>query len=168
MYRPNFCVDCGARIARARWRWWTTRRFCANCEKRFSRAGALTLPLLLFVALFGGGFLAGRAGRPPAPPLIVERGELPALTEPQTEAAPRDASTQTASLATPAVGEQHSSAQGTEREPPTDPREIVSLCGARTQRGTPCSRRVRGTGRCWQHRGMPAMLPAERLVIPPE
>jgi hypothetical protein len=24
---------------------------------------------------------------------------------------------------------------------------------------------VRGTGRCWQHRGMPAMLPPSKLVI---
>jgi hypothetical protein len=56
-------------------------------------------------------------------------------------------------------------ADGTEAERPTDPDEIVSICGARTQRGTPCSRRVRGTGRCWQHRGRGAMLPAAKLIV---
>ncbi|HEY9281988.1 MAG TPA: hypothetical protein VIP46_00905, partial [Pyrinomonadaceae bacterium] len=54
---------------------------------------------------------------------------------------------------------------GTALERPTDPSEVVSVCGARTKKGTPCSRRVRGTGRCWQHRGKPAMLPASKLIV---
>ena len=162
MYRPNFCADCGTRIVRARWRWWTSRRFCADCERRLRRRGAWSWPLLLAGALLMSGFLAGRAGRAPAPPLIVERGELPVLTAPQANGAARDSAT---GIDVPAAS---AAAQGAEREPPTDPQEIVSICGARTRRGTPCSRRVRGTGRCWQHRGMPAILPAERLIIPPE
>jgi hypothetical protein len=43
--------------------------------------------------------------------------------------------------------------------------EQVYICGARTRRGTPCSRRVHGPVRCWQHKGMPAMLPPEKLVV---
>ncbi len=43
--------------------------------------------------------------------------------------------------------------------------EAVYICGARTQKGTPCSRRVRGTGRCWQHLGMPAMIPLEKRLV---
>jgi len=38
-------------------------------------------------------------------------------------------------------------------------------CGARTKKGTPCSRRVHGPVRCWQHKGAPAMLSQEKLVI---
>ena len=167
MYRPKFCADCGARIARARWHWWTSRRFCADCAKRFGRARALTGPLLLVIALFAGGFWAGRAGRPPAPPLIIQRGELTALAEPPATAEASRSATETAALDTSSAASR-SVTQGAEREPPTDPQEVISMCGARTQRGRPCSRRVRGTGRCWQHRGMPAMLPAERLIIPPE
>ena len=41
----------------------------------------------------------------------------------------------------------------------------VYSCGARTKKGTPCSRRVHGPGRCWQHKGKPAMLPVEKLQI---
>jgi hypothetical protein len=41
----------------------------------------------------------------------------------------------------------------------------VYACGARTKKGTPCSRRVHGPVRCWQHKGKPAMLPAEKLKI---
>ena len=168
MYRPNFCADCGTRIMRARWRWRTSRRFCAECEQRLRRRGAWSWPLLLAGALLASGFLAGRAGRPPAPPLIVERGELPVLTAPQTNGSAHDTATGIAALSAAGAAAPPSRAQGAERELPTDPQEIVSICGARTRRGTPCSRRVRGTGRCWQHRGLPAILPAERLIIPPE
>jgi hypothetical protein len=38
-------------------------------------------------------------------------------------------------------------------------------CGARTKKGKPCSRRVHGAVRCWQHKGLPAMLPTEKLII---
>ncbi|HSK62741.1 MAG TPA: hypothetical protein VK893_02835 [Pyrinomonadaceae bacterium] len=32
--------------------------------------------------------------------------------------------------------------------------EKVYTCGARTKKGTPCSRRVSGPVRCWQHKGL--------------
>jgi hypothetical protein len=43
--------------------------------------------------------------------------------------------------------------------------EETYICGARTKKGTPCSRRVRGPVRCWQHKGAKAMLPLEKLVV---
>ena len=43
--------------------------------------------------------------------------------------------------------------------------EETYICGARTKKGTPCSRRVRGPVRCWQHKGAQAMLPLEKLVV---
>jgi len=43
--------------------------------------------------------------------------------------------------------------------------EQTYTCGARTKKGTPCSRRVHGPVRCWQHKGANAMLPPEKLVI---
>ncbi|HSE16805.1 MAG TPA: hypothetical protein VLB46_07105 [Pyrinomonadaceae bacterium] len=43
--------------------------------------------------------------------------------------------------------------------------EETYTCGARTKKGTPCSRRVRGPVRCWQHKGAKAMLPLEKLVV---
>ena len=42
--------------------------------------------------------------------------------------------------------------------------ETVYFCGAQTKKGTPCTRRVKGGGRCWQHQGQPAMLPPEKLI----
>ena len=43
--------------------------------------------------------------------------------------------------------------------------EKTYTCGARTKKGTPCSRRVHGPVRCWQHKGAKAMLPLEKLVV---
>jgi len=44
--------------------------------------------------------------------------------------------------------------------------DVVYLCGARTQKGTPCRRRVHLAGeRCYQHKGMPAMVPLDKLTV---
>ena len=155
MYRPNFCAECGERVLRARRRVWTSRRFCPSCAPRFRR-GRIVAPLLLIASLFGAGFFLGRAGRPAPPPLIVERGALNLAPVPAATAKSEGAGTKPA----PAYGP-----DGSPTERPTDANEVISICGARTKKGTPCQRRVRGTGRCWQHRGMPAMLPASKLIV---
>ncbi len=157
MYKPNFCAECGARIERARWRWWTSRRFCPNCAPRFRR-GRITRPLLAGALLAGLSFGAGRALRPAPPPLVIVGG--PAPSAPRTDTSVATTSTNSAQPAPIAYGP-----DGTATERPTDPNEIISICGARTKKGTPCQRRVRGTGRCYQHLGKPAMLPPEKLII---
>jgi hypothetical protein len=159
MYKPNFCAECGGRVARVRWHLWTSRRFCDGCDKRFRR-GRIVRPLVACIALLGAGFAVGRAMRHAPPPLVIERSATnsPARASPLPTAGKETGATKDSPA--PAYG-----ADGTETERPTDPAEIVSVCGARTQRGTPCSRRVRGTGRCWQHRGRGAMLPASKLVV---
>lgn len=115
-------------------------------------------------ALFGPGFLLGRLSRPAPPPLVLERGgagvaPLPVLKEGHAGGGGGGASAP--SMPAPAYGP-----DGTASERPTEPEEAVYVCGARTQKGTPCQRRVRGPGRCWQHRGKPAILPLSKLVVP--
>lgn len=151
MYKPNFCCECGETVLRPRRRLWASRRFCRACAPRFRRAG-LKWALLLASALFLPGFLLGRVLRPTSPPLVLERGM-------QTVAplAPAPAAAKPA----PSYGP-----DGTAGERPTEPEEVVYVCGARTKKGTPCQRRVRGPGRCWQHRGKPAILPPSKLVVP--
>jgi hypothetical protein len=175
MYKPNFCAECGAQVLRAGWHFWTSRRFCADCARRFRKERVL-LPLIICAGLFTVGLALGRAARPAAPPLVVERGVLPpvapaspaftkngaqtAETGTMNEAAPKTKEAATGSRAEPAYGP-----NGTATERPTETEETVSICGARTQKGTPCQRRVRGTGRCWQHTGMPAIIPLEKRVL---
>lgn len=151
MYKPNFCCECGERVMRTRWRVWTSRRFCAACGRRLRRAG-LKGALLLASALFLPGFLLGRVLRPAPAPLVLERGARTAAPPPPAPEKPQPL---------PAYGP-----DGTANERPTEPEEVVYVCGARTKKGTPCQRRVRGPERCWQHRGKPAILPPSKLVVP--
>jgi hypothetical protein len=92
-------------------------------------------PLIVCIALLALGVMMGRATRRPAPPLLIQRNVVTS------------------------GGAQNQPA------PPVLVVEDVYLCGARTKKGTPCSRRVHGPVRCWQHKGMNAMLPAEKLKI---
>lgn len=166
MYKPNFCAECGEKITRTRWRFWTSRRFCPACEGRFRRRQIIAR-LLIIAMLLSIGVVMGRGLRSqPQPPLIVQRGELPAapaMAKTGGDAAETD-DRAGADSAEPKPEPKYGP-DGTATERPTDPNEVVSICGARTQKGTPCQRRVRGTGRCWQHRGMPAMLPPSKLII---
>lgn len=168
MYKPNFCAECGARIERLRWRLWTSRRFCAQCARRFQRP-QIFLMIIAGATLFGLGLITGRFQRPTPPPLIVERVELPAAptasASKDSEASPTEGQNGTDAAATTTKPEPVYGPDGTANERPTDPNETISICGARTQKGTPCRRRVRGTGRCWQHKGLPAMLPPDKLIV---
>src|ERR1051326_9429937 len=71
-YRPNFCSECGEKIVRLRWRFWTSRRFCDKCAARFTgshllRRGLAAMALLVF------GVLLGRGTRHEPHPLVIER-----------------------------------------------------------------------------------------------
>ena len=170
MYKPNFCAECGESVRRARWHVWTSRRFCRQCAHRFRRSRIFST-LLWGAALFGLGLVSGRFQRASPPPLIVERvGEIPSAPPPLSASNEKRESTDAGSAAeeTAATAPQPEPVygpDGTATERPTDPNEIVSICGARTQKGTPCRRRVRGTGRCWQHKGLPAMLAPDKLIV---
>ena len=107
------------------------------CDKCFHSSGrAYWLQRLgAIVILLVTGVLIGRSVRRVPPPLIIER--------------PAQPSSQVTAV--------------TDSQPA--PSEHVYTCGARTKKGKPCSRRVHGPVRCWQHKGLPAMLPPEKLVI---
>jgi hypothetical protein len=100
-------------------------------------------------------FALGRYLRPAPPPLMIERAlnsplsDLPVnVNEPAPKSNHEGNSTKDASRL----------AQSKD-----DPEYI---CGARTKKGTPCRRRVHFAGeRCFQHKGMPAMLPVDKLII---
>ena len=96
------------------------------------------------IALVSLGLLIGRGWRREQPPVVIQR----TLTGPVTATSPETGT-------------------GTKPVPGQSPVvvEQTYLCGARTKKGTPCSRRVRGPVRCWQHKGVAAILPIEKLAI---
>jgi hypothetical protein len=169
MYKPNFCAECGAQILRDDWHFWTSRRFCDTCARRF-RKERFMLPLIIYTGLFATGLVAGRAARPAPPPLAVERGAAPLVTPALTDApknrAPVAQALTTREAATaPEVGPINGPEGTPAAQRSAEPNEVVSICGARTQKGTPCQRRVRGTGRCWQHLGMAAIIPEDKRIV---
>jgi hypothetical protein len=182
MYKPNFCSECGSRIERSRWHPWTSRKFCADCAPRFGRAQIL-LPIIAGAALFSAGLVMGRAVRSAPPPVTVDRGELPVVTAPATKSegkkgdgkkgeSKKDEGRDESKVVETVESEKPVPRPDPASEPdaivperPAAPKEVVTVCGAETKKGTPCQRRVHGTGRCWQHRGMPAMIPLEQRII---
>ena len=153
MFKPNFCAQCGTKILRLRWHIWTSRKFCNDCARKLRRS-RFTVPLFASLALLASGYLVGRSLRPSPPPLtIVRRSDSPLSDSP----------VQRNQVAETAAPSRHSSAGDSTPTPSIE--EEVYLCGARTKKGTPCSRRVQAPRRCWQHKGMPAMLPQEKLLV---
>lgn len=145
MYRPNFCSECGTKIVRLHWHPWTSRRFCDKCARQLRR-DRLQLPLITAALILSIGFVTGRALRPKPPPLIIQRTANSPLSKDENHSAGAQSGLNANSPAPLAE-------------------EVVYICGARTKKGTPCSRRVHQPARCWQHKGAKAMLPPEKLVV---
>lgn len=182
-YKPTYCCHCGEKIDRAKWGIKASRRFCESCESEF--VGKEWLPrLIVFAGILGLLFGFGAIWRKPEKPLSVTTS--PTLVS--TNAASNQKNQQFSSNPNVQNREPLSNAANnaeleakkqipidpnrtenlrlqSSRNPQNAPTEAVYYCGAQTKKGTPCSRRVKGGGRCWQHAGQTAMLPPEKLLI---
>ena len=155
MQRPNFCVECGERLARKGWSTWLRRRYCEPCTRRLGRV-IVFRPIIVVALIALAAFAFGRYLRPAPPPLIIQRAANSPLSDQPVEPgrSPRENS------AGANKANQNLAASVTDEE--------SYICGARTQKGTPCRRRVHAPGeRCFQHKGLAAMVPLEKLVIKP-
>ena len=104
-------------------------------------------------------FSVGRYLRPSPPPLIIQRAANSPLSDSPIKANDSPGRiNQNPKRGTSEI------ANASSRQTGTTP-ELLYICGARTKKGTPCKRRVHFAGeRCYQHKGMPAMLPLDKLV----
>lgn len=187
-YKPKFCCECGEKIERVSWNLLTSRKFCEDCDGEFGAhdrwrigvgAGAVLL-FGIFAATLTLNFL-----QPKQTAIVQTKQVAPAVSPaangantnpqnaPQTNAV--GAQTLHLNLQQNAAAQQQTAAQ-TPKTLAANPNQIAPIveqqiadnpyyCGARTQKGTPCTRRVRGGGRCWQHAGKPPMLAQEKLLI---
>ena len=149
MYRPKFCAECSSKIIRLRWHFWTSRKFCERCSPRFLREQVKRV-VIAGAAVFLSGMAVGQAARQTAPPVVIQRNQGPGST---SEVGKANGPPQVAANSSSVVSAS------------TTRTEELYTCGARTRKGTPCTRRVHGHVRCWQHLGLPAMLPLEQLRI---
>ena len=169
LYRPNYCSNCGEKIERVSWGIFTSRRFCDVCETEYKGHDILVRGIVGFafvVGVFGvGGYL--QSGSRPEPTLtrqpakLIERG-----TKPETEPIRQPNYNTVVPAKTPGVVANAAVQQlGGARSMPqvkTEVAEAQYFCGAETKKGTPCSRRVKGNTRCFQHTGMPSMVSSDR------
>ena len=165
MHVANYCAECGAHLKRTGWRGWLSGTFCEDCARRFGKT-SFARPLAVIAIIVIAAFASGRYLRPGAPPLVIERAansplsDLPVNLNDTAKSGSRNTTSQSEMQQT---SDNRSASQAANAGSADD---VVYLCGARTQKGTPCHRRVHFAGeRCYQHKGKPAILPPEKLVV---
>lgn len=169
-YKPKYCCQCGGKIERVDWNFSASRRFCELCETELK-----IYDWLPRIALIGGIILAmlgfGSYSMRPAKPLNIAPNQLISSSQNVNKDTIKLSNTNSQNLPKPAGNQPPPTPQQnlTPKPPtvlssPNQPPETVYFCGAQTKKGTPCSRRVKGGGRCWQHIGQPALLPDNKLV----
>lgn len=184
-YKPTYCCHCGEKIDRAKWGITGSRRFCESCASEFVLKEWIPRAIV-FIGILGALFGFGTLLRKTEKPLTVTTS--PASTNPaQSQQKSRELlSNANAQNSVTAVNAANDLAPQTPKQNSSDPNraenlrlqtsaksankqnpppEAVYFCGAQTKKGTPCSRRVKGGGRCWQHSGQTALLPPEKLLI---
>lgn len=181
-FRPSYCANCGEKIERAEWHVWTSRRFCPVCEsqhKGYDLIPRVIVGLGIAAGVFGfGSYLKS------SPADVSEKRtsrQLRGTTKQYADnsISPRAGDQRLSNTETRGISELNAVNTLTQ-VPPVERAELRApvtrvikpepgyFCGAETKKGTPCSRRVKGNVRCYQHPEMPAMLPAEKLKIKKE
>ncbi len=168
IYKPNFCCNCGEPIQRIDWNLLTSRRFCEVCALENRKFDLLPRTVVLLGALstmfaFGTFFGSDRSTQDPTRSRAVRSADVQhpssSLTEPTTASQPRQIPADENTILTPTVPlveRQSTEVSSPSIKGPSTASEVVYYCGARTKKGTPCSRRVKNRGeRCWQHKENP-------------
>jgi hypothetical protein len=153
MRQANFCAECGERLIQNGWRAVLQRRLCDHCARRLGNFAAYR-PLMVIGLIAAVAFGLGRYLRPSPPPLLIQRAANSPLSDAPVQ------------FSGPSVANAGARPSNNLRSSALD--DEVYICGARTRKGTPCRRRVHAAGeRCFQHKGMPAMVALDKLTIKP-
>ncbi len=181
-YKPKYCCQCGEKIDRIDWKPWNSRRFCELCATDFIVYDWLVRALFgigLLLGLFGIGSIFQTAEKQLnfAPNQLASLSASNNKSEVSNQKSDVQVSTDTG-VPPPVQTNNFNSQTKLQVAPlpadlknksvetaPNGSSEASYFCGAQTKKGTLCSRRVRGGGRCWQHTGQTAMLPQAKLIV---
>ncbi len=181
-YKPKYCSNCSDKIERVHWNLLTSEKFCELCETNFRTQEWLPRIAGLILAIFGFAGLIGYLRNDPKPLKISADAAVAKVAAPNRESAnqapvrnliesrnnnaaqnlPNAATVSREQSAAPPALTQNTQPKSAKNQP--NVAEAVYFCGAETKKGTPCSRKVKGGGRCWQHENQKAMLPNEKLI----
>jgi hypothetical protein len=172
-YRPDFCCGCGEKIERADWKLWTSTRFCDVCSTDHPLIEIVPKVLAVIGVLAGSLGIGSLIKGPPAPAPAITRqafagqtnASIPSGANFRTTETLANQSQRSSPIENANIVSKSAAPVGNLKAEPQASTEPIYFCGAETRKGTPCTRKVKVNVRCWQHRGMPAMLPPEKLLI---
>lgn len=182
-YTPKYCCECGDRIEDVNKGLLASRRFCQLCETSHKLEDWMPRIILGLGILFGiigiGGYfqIAERspnlavkqlaanqeraktesANEKELPNNVLNADDLQAITVEDVQS-----KAEVKTIRTPVIEKIKELPNRSEQKSVALP---VYFCGAETKKGTACSRKVKGGGRCWQHEGREAMMPQKDLLI---
>ncbi|CAN5466513.1 hypothetical protein BH10ACI3_BH10ACI3_22530 [soil metagenome] len=175
IFRPSFCAHCGEKIERTDWGLFTSRRFCQVCESEYKGHDLIPRVVVgagILIGVFGFGSYLKSGGTPESlagrqKKLVDERVSASNQTVLANTSPGRVSNSEIAAAKPTPASNMAMTRLGAipKSEPAPIVQESVYICGAETKKGTPCSRRVKGNIRCFQHTGMPAMLPPDKLKV---
>ncbi|HQU82909.1 MAG TPA: hypothetical protein PKY59_07280 [Pyrinomonadaceae bacterium] len=181
LYKAVFCNECGQEIERTSDKPWKNTRFCDVCEK--DKTGAVWIPRIFIIVftvfgLFGIGktfFVTEKPLNLTAKQFAETSNETKKNANKAENSAVKTVESANSNQSNLKVSDsnrtqispekpQKTLAAQTKNESQTSQDAPTYYCGAETKKGTPCSRKVKGGGRCWQHKGQAAILPPEKLL----
>jgi hypothetical protein len=187
LYEPKFCCNCGDKIERVNWGLLASRRFCELCATHYQIYDKIPLIALGIGLLFGVLGLGVYLQKPENSLNISSHqivGNFSQTNKNQVDQANSarvstnqniqelaqegNSANEFQTKAQTALVKQNLPAITQTKQIENKPviaQETIYFCGAQTKKGTPCGRRVKGGGRCWQHVGQTAMLPPEKLIV---
>lgn len=191
-YNPTYCCSCGEKIERIEWNLLTNRRFCEVCETEhpLDRILKISVPVIILIfGIFGinGYFQSGSSAdrlseirnssdsqsdvkqEKSANLRTLKSADKADLETENDESKNRfaDVQTKSAKSATDRTNSANDETQGVfiAKSPQNKIGGKTYFCGAETKKGTPCSRKVKGGGRCWQHKDRESILPDKELAV---
>ncbi|MCD9185291.1 MAG: hypothetical protein LUM44_02575 [Pyrinomonadaceae bacterium] len=180
-YKPDYCNGCGQQIERTSRKFWKNTRFCDVCEQDFRGQEWIPRAFMLLCFVFGLFGLGSFFSKDEKPLNLASRQ----FTETSADSrknlkkventlanVPESVITNAANIKKAEENRGQNSLNAARPtltrqakvETQTSEEESTYYCGAETKKGTPCSRKVKGGGRCWQHKGQAAILPPEKLI----
>jgi hypothetical protein len=185
-YKPKYCSECASELNKCDESYWLVSRFCEVCKPHFKAIEIFTkfggIAFGAIATIFGVGVWLQK---PVVQPLNLAKTEI-ASVAPAPKPLQKIENNQPKSNVQPKVVEVNQPVAVSSKQsvtPQTQPAfdkktpqtaaevsqsaaiETVYMCGAKTKKGTPCSRKVKGNVRCWQHTGQEAMMSAKELRI---
>jgi hypothetical protein len=184
LYKAKYCGECGVELQDYGESFWLRSKFCGVCKQDFK--------VWEFISRFGGiiiaitsiAFNVGVAVQKPSEnKLNVAKTEIASIApkpiqkieniQPNNSVQPKKVEVSQQVALSSKQPETQPVRQKFDKETPQNVQEnsqvtvpeAVYMCGTKTKKGTPCSRKVKGNVRCWQHFGHEPMLPAKDLRI---